>query len=246
MDFEGRVALVTGGGQGIGASIALRLARGGACVAVSDINPANASETVKAIQAIGGKAIALRADVSSQADAEKMAEDAVTGLGGLHILVNNAGITRDRLLLRMTEEDWDSVMAVNLKGAFNSTKAAVKVMSKNRYGRIVNIASIVGLTGNPGQANYSASKAGLIGFTKTVAREFASRDVTCNAIAPGFIDTAMTRALPDKARESLIARIPLGRLGTAEDVAEAAAFLASDAAGYITGHVLSVNGGMSM
>ncbi|MCK5235746.1 MAG: SDR family oxidoreductase, partial [Deltaproteobacteria bacterium] len=162
------------------------------------------------------------------------------------ILVNNAGITRDKLLLRMGEDDWDAVLNVNLKGAFNCTKAAVKVMSRARYGRIVNIASIVGIIGNAGQANYSASKAGLIGFTKTVAREFAGRNVTSNAVAPGFIDTAMTQAMPDKAREALIGQIPSGRLGTSEDVAEGIVFLASDAASYITGQVLSINGGMAM
>jgi len=246
MVLKGKVALVTGAGQGIGKAISLMFAKEGAAVAVADIKEENAREAVKEIESLGGRAIALKVDVSSFSDAEKMVEDAVTGLGGLHILVNNAGITRDKLLLRMSEEDWDVVLKVNLKGAFNATKAAVRVMSKNRYGRIVNIASIVGLTGNPGQANYSASKAGLIAFTKTVAREFAGRGITCNAVAPGFIDTPMTQVLPDNAKEALIARIPLERLGTPEDVAEGVIFLASDRATYITGHVLNINGGMFM
>jgi len=246
MILKGKVALVTGAGQGIGKAISLMFAKEGAAVAVADIKEENAREAVKEIESLGGRAIALKADVSSSSDAEKMVEDAVTGLSGLHILVNNAGITRDKLLLRMSEEDWDVVLKVNLKGAFNATKAAVRVMSKNRYGRIVNIASIVGLTGNPGQANYSASKAGLIAFTKTVAREFAGRGITCNAVAPGFIDTPMTQVLPDNAKEALIARIPLERLGTPEDVAEGVIFLASDRATYITGHVLNINGGMFM
>ena len=246
MILKGKVALVTGAGQGIGKAISLMFAKEGAAVAVADIKEENAREAVKEIESLGGRAIALKVDVSSSSDAEKMVEDAVTGLGGLHILVNNAGITRDKLLLRMSEEDWDVVLKVNLKGAFNATKAAVRVMSKNRYGRIVNIASIVGLTGNPGQANYSASKAGLIAFTKTVAREFAGRGITCNAVAPGFIDTPMTQVLPDNAKEALIARIPLERLGTPEDVAEGVIFLASDRATYITGHVLNINGGMFM
>jgi len=246
MVLKGKVALVTGAGQGIGKAISLMFAKEGAAVAVADIKEENAREAVKEIESLGGRAIALKVDVSSSSDAEKMVEDAVTGLGGLHILVNNAGITRDKLLLRMSEEDWDVVLKVNLKGAFNATKAAVRVMSKNRYGRIVNIASIVGLTGNPGQANYSASKAGLIAFTKTVAREFAGRGITCNAVAPGFIDTPMTQVLPDNAKEALIARIPLERLGTPEDVAEGVIFLASDRATYITGHVLNINGGMFM
>lgn len=246
MVLKGKVALVTGAGQGIGKAISLMFAKEGAAVAVADIKEENAREAVKEIESLGGRAIALKVDVSSSSDAEKMVEDAVTGLSGLHILVNNAGITRDKLLLRMSEEDWDVVLRVNLKGAFNATKAAVRVMSKNRYGRIVNIASIVGLTGNPGQANYSASKAGLIAFTKTVAREFAGRGITCNAVAPGFIDTPMTQVLPDNAKEALIARIPLERLGTPEDVAEGVIFLASDRATYITGHVLNINGGMFM
>jgi 3-oxoacyl-[acyl-carrier protein] reductase len=246
MILKEKVAIVTGAGQGIGKSIALKLAAEGASIAVVDINLENAGAVAKEIEAMGAKALPLRVDVSKSAETEKMVEDVVVSLAGLHILVNNAGITRDRLILRMTEEEWDSVLSVNLKSAFNSIKAAVKVMTRNRYGRIVNIASIVGVMGNAGQANYSASKAGLIGLTKTVAREFASRAITSNAVAPGFIDTAMTRAMPERAKETLISRIPLERLGTPEDVAEAVLFLASDASSYITGHVLNVNGGMLM
>ena len=246
MIFKDKVALVTGGAQGIGKSICLRLAKEGANIAVVDINLESAQATAKEIESLGRKSIALKVNVSNFTETEKMVEDAVSSLGGLHILVNNAGITRDRLLLRMTEEEWDAVINVNLKSAFNCTKAAVKVMSKNRYGRIVNIASIVGLMGNAGQANYSASKAGMIGLTKTVAREFASRNITSNAVAPGFIDTAMTQAMPEAARAALISQIPLSRLGTPDDVADGVVFLASDAASYITGHVLSINGGMFM
>lgn len=246
MIFKDKVALITGGAQGIGKAICLRLAKEGADIAVVDINLDTAQATAREIESLGRKSIALKVNVSNFAETEKMVEDAVASLGGLHILVNNAGITRDKLLLRMTEEEWDAVINVNLKSAFNCTKAAVKVMSKNRYGRIVNIASIVGIIGNAGQANYSASKAGMIGLTKTVAREFASRNITCNAVAPGFIDTAMTQAMNDVARNALISQIPLSRLGTADDVADGVVFLASDAASYITGHVLSINGGMFM
>jgi len=246
MIFKDKVALVTGGAQGIGKAICMRLAKEGADIAVVDINLDTAQATAKEIESLGRKSIALKVNVSNFTESEKMVEDAVASLGGLHILVNNAGITRDKLLLRMTEDEWDAVINVNLKSAFNCTKAAVKVMSKNRYGRIVNIASIVGLMGNAGQANYSASKAGMIGLTKTVAREFASRNITSNAVAPGFIDTAMTQAMPEAARAALISQIPLSRLGTPDDVADGVVFLASDAASYITGHVLSINGGMFM
>ncbi|HZX35312.1 MAG TPA: 3-oxoacyl-[acyl-carrier-protein] reductase [Thermodesulfobacteriota bacterium] len=246
MIFKDKVALVTGGAQGIGKAICMRLAKEGADIAVVDINLDTAQATAKEIESLGRKSIALKVNVSNFTESEKMVEDAVASLGGLHILVNNAGITRDKLLLRMTEDEWDAVINVNLKSAFNCTKAAVKVMSKNRYGRIVNIASIVGLMGNAGQANYSASKAGMIGLTKTVAREFASRNITSNAVAPGFIDTAMTQAMNEAARAALISQIPLSRLGTPDDVADGVVFLASDAASYITGHVLSINGGMFM
>lgn len=244
--LDGKVALVTGGAQGIGKAIAIELAKSGADLAIVDVNLESAEATVKELQAMGVKSIALKVDVRNFAETEAMVKEVAEKLGGLDILVNNAGITKDKLLLRMDEADWDAVMSVNLKGAFNCTKAAVKLMSKARYGRIVNIASIVGLMGNAGQANYSASKAGLIGFTKTVAREFASRSITVNAVAPGFIDTAMTKAMPEKARDALISQIPAKRLGTSEDVAKAVLFLSGDESSYITGHVLSINGGMYM
>lgn len=246
MILKDKIALVTGAAQGIGKAIALRLANSGADLAVVDMNLEKAEETAKEIEKLGRRAIALKANVASLQEAEAMMDETVTRLGAIHILVNNAGITRDALILRMKEEDWDAVISVNLKGVFNCTKAAVKYMSKQRYGRIVNIASIVGEMGNAGQANYSASKAGVIALAKTIAREFATRNITCNAIAPGFIETAMTEALSEKVREELAKQIPMGRLGAPEDVAEAVVFLVSDAAGYITGHVLNINGGMYM
>jgi 3-oxoacyl-[acyl-carrier protein] reductase len=246
MTLKGKISLVTGGGQGIGRAIALKLAREGSHVAVVDVNLEKAREVASELESMGRKALALKVDVVDQKETEEMAERVVSGLGALHILVNNAGITKDALVLRMKEDEWDMVLDVNLKGPYNCTRAAVKLMSKQRWGRIVNIASIVGLMGNAGQGNYSASKAGLIGFTKTVAREFATRGITCNAVAPGFIETRMTEALPEKVREELSRQIPMGRLGTPDDVADAVVFLASDAAAYITGHVLSVNGGMYM
>ncbi len=246
MRVDGKVALITGGARGIGRTIALKLAEAGADVAVLDVNLEASEETAAEIRALGRKAMALKADVTSLAEADEAVKKVVAELGGLHILVNNAGITRDGLILRMKEEDWDLVLNVNLKGAFNYIKSSVRVMGKQRNGAIINIASIVGEMGNAGQANYSASKAGLIGLTKTVAREFASRNIRSNAIAPGFIQTAMTDALPDDAREKLAAQIPLGSLGTVDDVANGVLFLASDASAYITGHVLSINGGMKM
>ena len=246
MHLKGRAALVTGGAQGIGRAIALALAKAGADVAVSDVNLEKAGETAAELSALGIKSIAIGGNVADPAAAQEMVAKAVAGLGKLDILVNNAGITRDNLIMRMKEEDWDLVLDVNLKGSFNCSKAALKHMSKARYGRIINIASVVGAMGNAGQANYVASKAGLIGLTKTIAREYASRNVTANAVAPGFIDTAMTQALPEKVREELMKQIPLGRLGTAEDVAGAVKFLASEFAAYITGQVLHVNGGMYM
>ncbi|MBI5327823.1 MAG: 3-oxoacyl-[acyl-carrier-protein] reductase [Deltaproteobacteria bacterium] len=246
MILKDKVALVTGAAQGIGKAIALRLASSGADLVIVDMNLEKAQETAKEVENLGRRAIALKTNVANLQEAEAMVDETVAKLGAIHILVNNAGITRDALILRMKEEDWDAVIDVNLKGVFNCTKAAVKYMAKQRYGRIVNIASIVGEMGNAGQANYSASKAAVIALAKTVAREFASRNITCNAIAPGFIETAMTQALSSKVREELAKQIPLARLGMPEDVAEGVLFLVSDAANYITGQVLNINGGMYM
>ena len=246
MILKDKVALVTGAAQGIGRAIALKLANSGADVVVVDMNLDKAQETAREAERLGRRALALRANIANLQEAEAMADEAVAKLGAVHVMVNNAGITRDALILRMKEEDWDAVINVNLKGVFNCTKAVVKHMSKQRYGRIVNIASIVGEMGNAGQANYSASKAGVIALTKTVAREFATRNITCNAVAPGFIDTAMTQALSEKVKEELAKQIPMGRLGTPEDVAEGVLFLVSETTGYITGQVLNINGGMYM
>ncbi|MBI5344574.1 MAG: 3-oxoacyl-[acyl-carrier-protein] reductase [Deltaproteobacteria bacterium] len=246
MQISGKVALVTGAGQGIGKAIALTLGSYGADVAAIDVNFEAAAQTAKEVQEMGRKAMALKVDVTSEKETEKMADSVFGEFDGIHILVNNAGITKDGLILRMSAEDWKKVLDVNLTGAFNCTKASLKYMTKQRWGRIINIASIVGLMGNAGQVNYAASKAGLIGFTKAVAREFASRNITCNAVAPGFIETAMTAAMPEKAKNDLMAQIPLGRLGGPNDVAMGVLFLASTASGYITGHVLSINGGMYM
>ena len=246
MKLTGKVALVTGAAQGIGRAIALLLARNGADIVVSDINLEKAEETAKEIRAIGPKAMAVKVDVSNLGDVERMVEGILEKLAKIDILVNNAGITRDKLVLRMTEEDWDAVLNVNLKGTFNCTKAVIRHMAKQRSGKIVNIASVVGEMGNAGQANYSASKAGVIGLTKTIAREYAQRGINVNAIAPGYIETPMTEALPEKAKEELKKLIPMERLGKPEDVAEAVLFLVSEESSYITGQVLNVNGGIYM
>ena len=222
------------------------LARNGADIVVSDINLERAEETSKEVQALGRKALAIKVDVAKLDDVEKMVEAILPQFGHIDILINNAGIARDKLILRMTEEDWDAVLNINLKGTFNCTKAVVRHMSKQRSGKIVNIASVVGEMGNAGQGNYAASKAGVIGFTKTIAREFAQRGINVNAIAPGYIETPMTDALPDKAKEELKRLIPMDRLGKPEDVAEAVLFLVSEASSYITGQVLNVNGGIYM
>ena len=246
MSLTGKTAIVTGAAQGIGRAIAETLAQHGADVAVADLDPGRSQDTVAAVAKLGRRALNVKVNVADFADVKAMVDQVMKEWGKIDILVNNAGITRDGLLLRMKEEDWNLVLQVNLNGTFHCTKAVLQPMTKQRFGRIVNIASIVGVMGNAGQANYAASKAAVIGFTKTVAREYASRQVTVNAVAPGFIDTAMTQGLPADVKETLQKQIPLGRLGQPSDVAEAVSFLASDAAGYITGHVLHVNGGMLM
>jgi len=246
MSLNGKIALVTGAAQGIGRDIALGLAKDGADVAICDVNLEAAQKTTGDIEAMGRKSLALKANVASSADVTAMIDQVVEKFGRIDILVNNAGITRDGLILRMKDEDWDLVLSINLKGAFLCTKSALKYMTKQRSGTIINIASIVGAMGNAGQANYVASKAGLIGLTKTIAREYSNRNVTANAVAPGFIDTAMTQALTDQVRADLAKQIPLGRLGSSEDVANAVRFLASPSAAYITGQVIHVNGGMYM
>lgn len=246
MSLQGRTAIVTGAAQGIGRAIAECLAQAGADVVVADLDPGRSVETVASVEKLGRKALNIKVNVADSNETKAMVEQVLKVWGKVDILVNNAGITRDGLLLRMKEEDWNLVLQINLNGTFNCTKAVLQPMTKQRYGRIVNIASIVGVIGNAGQANYSASKAAVIGFTKTVGREYASRNVTVNAVAPGFIDTAMTHGLPADVKETLLKQIPLARLGTPADVAAAVRFLVSEDAAYITGHVLHVNGGMLM
>jgi 3-oxoacyl-[acyl-carrier protein] reductase len=246
VSLEGKIAVVTGAAQGIGRAIAETLARHGADVVVADLDPGRSQETVEALKTLGRRALNLKVNVAEVSEAKSMADQVLKDWGRIDILVNNAGITRDGLLVRMKEEDWHLVLQVNLSGTFHCVKAVLPSMTKQRYGRIVNIASIVGVMGNAGQANYAASKAAVIGLTKTLAREYASRSITVNAVAPGFIDTAMTQSLPADVKEALQKQIPLGRLGRPADVAEAVGFLASDAASYITGQVIHVNGGMLM
>ncbi len=244
--LDGKTALITGAGRGIGRATAIRLAADGARIAINfKGNTAAAEETKRSVEAAGSQAALIQGDVSIDADAERVVKDALAfGNGKLDILINNAGITRDNLLLRMSAEDWDAVLDLNLRAAFLVTKAAMRPMMKQRSGRIVNVSSIAGVMGNAGQANYSAAKAGLIAFTKTVAREMASRNITANAVAPGFVPTDLTSIVPQAAQDAMLAQIPLARFGTAEDVANAIAFLASDEASYITGQVLVVDGGM--
>ena len=247
MLLNNSVALVTGGGRGIGRAIALELARSGAKVVVNYAGRADkAEETVQLIQEAGGEGIAVQADVSISEDVDRLIQTAVNTYGRIDILVNNAGITRDTLLLRMKESDWDAVLDTNLKGVFLCTKAVSKGMMKQRSGAIINISSVVGITGNAGQANYAAAKAGILGFTKSIAKELASRGIRVNAVAPGYISTDMTETLPEEVRKQILEQIPLGRIGSPEEIAKTVVFLASPAASYITGQTLSVDGGMAI
>jgi len=246
MGLSGKVALITGSARGIGKAIALELANHGANIVINDILPKiEMDKTVEEVKQIGNNVLGIRADITSFDEVENMIKEIVNQFGKIDILVNNAGITRDSLLIRMKEEDWDAVIRINLKGTFNCSKAVAKYMMRQKTNdKIVNIASVIGLVGNIGQANYSASKAGIIGLTKSIAKEFALRNINVNAIAPGFIETDMTKKLPEKIRKDLQQQIPLKRLGTVEDVAKVVYFLVSDAANYITGQVINVDGGM--
>jgi 3-oxoacyl-[acyl-carrier protein] reductase len=247
MQLEGKSALVTGGTRGIGRAIVVALAKAGADVALTyNSNEALAQEVVSEVQALGRKAKAIKVDVSIMDEAASAIDETTKEFGKLDILVNNAGVTKDTLLMRMSESDWDLVIDTNLKGVFNTTKAAIRPMMSQKRGKVINITSVVALTGNPGQANYCASKAGVIGFTKSVAKEVASRNITVNAIAPGFIETDMTGKLNDAQKDALLGLIPLKRAGKPEDIANTVVFLASDAGDYITGQTLVVDGGMAM
>ncbi|HZG17424.1 MAG TPA: 3-oxoacyl-[acyl-carrier-protein] reductase [Candidatus Bathyarchaeia archaeon] len=245
--LNGKVALVTGASRGIGKAIALQLAEAGADVIVNYAGSEGAAaDTVAKIKELGRNAIMVKANVANSDEVETMFKAGLDQFGHIDILVNNAGITRDNLIMRMKEEEWDDVISTNLKGVFNCIKAATRPMMKQRFGRIINITSVVGVLGNPGQANYVAAKAGVIGLTKTTARELASRNITVNAVAPGFIDTEMTAVLPDEVKTGMLGQIPLGRLGQPEEIAKVVTFLASDAASYMTGQTLHVDGGMYM
>jgi len=246
MALSGRVALVTGASQGIGRTCALRLARDGAAVAVAARNQEKLNELVSEVTAAGGKAVAFALDVADEEQVKATVKAVIAQLGKIDILVNNAGITRDQLVMRMKRADWDAVLQTNLTSAYLLIQQVITSMLRQKWGRIINITSVFGQMGQAGQANYAASKAGLIGLTMAIAREVGSRNITCNAVAPGFIETAMTAVLSDEFKQNAVKQIPLGRVGTPEDVASAVAFLASDEASYITGHVLSVNGGMLM
>lgn len=244
MQLENKVALVTGAGRGIGKAIALDLAAAGADIVFTNRTPELAEATKGEIEALGRKCLAVQADVADPGQVEQMVNQALETFPTLHILVNNAGVTRDQLFMRMSVEDWRQVMDVNLDGMFHVTRALIKTMVKQRYGRIVNITSVVGFTGNPGQVNYASSKAAVIGFTKSVAKELGSRNITCNAVAPGFIDTDMTRGLNEAQQKAILDQIPLGRMGRVEDIAKAVRFVVGEDASYITGTVIHVNGGM--
>ena len=247
MNLTGKVALVTGASRGIGQATAIELAKAGADVVVNFIgNEAVAQETVEKIEALGCKAIKIKANVGDADDVQAMVDEAIATFGHIDILVNNAGITRDGLLIRMKDSDWDEVLNINLKGVYLVTKAVAKLMVKQRAGRIINMTSVSGVTGNVGQANYAAAKAGVIGFTKTCAKELAACGITVNAVAPGFNETAMTDVLPEKIKEGIAATVPFGRMGQPEEIASVVTFLASDFASYITGQVLNVDGGMVM
>jgi len=246
MSLKEQTAVVTGGARGIGKEIVLTLARAGANIVIADLITEQTEEISEEVKKLGCKTLTQKMDVSKMADVENMVQCTINEFKSLDILINNAGVTRDTLLIRMKEEDWDFVLKVNLTGTFNCTKSVAKFMIKQRKGRIVNIASVVGVMGNVGQANYSASKAGIIGLTKTTARELASRNITVNAIAPGFIDTEMTRSLNETIKQQLKDQIPLGKLGMPEDIANCVKFLVSDDASYITGQIIHVNGGMLM
>ena len=246
MTLEGRVALITGASQGIGQAIAVRLAAAGASVALAARNQDKLNEVVQQITSVGGKASAFQLDVADEEQIKSVFKAVIAKLGKIDILVNNAGITRDQLVMRMKRADWDAVLGTNLTSAYLCTQQVISPMLKQRWGRIINVTSIFGQIGQAGQANYASSKAGLIGLTKAIARELGSRNITCNAVAPGFIETNMTAVLGDDFKQNALKNIPLGRIGTPDDVAGAVAFLASDEASYITGHVLDVNGGLHM
>ena len=243
MNFNGQTALITGAGRGIGKTIAVKLAESGLDIAIADMNPVS-DEVLREIEEYGTKCLAFQLDVTDVESVNSVVKKIIDETGGIHILVNNAGITQDNLFMRMKPEQWSQVIDVNLNGVFHVTKAVIRTMVKQHSGRIINISSVVGFSGNPGQVNYSSTKSGLIGFTKSLSREVGTRGITVNAVAPGFINTAMTQALNESQQQAILNQIPLGRMGEAEDIANAVAFLASEEASYITGTVLHVNGGM--